>query len=259
MSLTVPAMPAAGARVTAQLAAARDCTWLAQTDATWLHIEPASGQGEATLTLTAAENPTGRSRSASVNVNDQLFAVSQEAALCRFQLMPSTISMGHQGGRASIQLSTLEGCSWTTHSSQPWLRVVTGSGGEASATIEAAIDSNTGPERSGLLQVATLLVVVNQNAALDDRTRCRFSVDPGARLIPAAGGNGSFSVSTLPGCAWGAASTQPWITIVSSANVFGAGAIHYRVAANPSTSVRSGEITAGTRRHVVQQEGAPRQ
>jgi hypothetical protein len=259
MSLTVPAsMPAAGARVTAHLAAARDCTWSAQTDATWLQIEPASGQGDATLTLTAAENPAGRSRSATINVNDQPFTVSQEGAPCRFQLTPSSISMGHQGGRASIQLSTLEGCSWTTQSSQPWLRVVTGSGGEAGATIEVAVDSNTGPERSGLLHVATLLVVVNQSAALDDRTRCRFSLGPGARLIPAAGGSGSFSVSTLPGCAWGAASSQPWITIVSSANVIGSGDIHYRVAANPSTSVRSGEITAGTRRHVVQQEGAPR-
>lgn len=259
MSLAVPAsMPAAGARVTAHLAAARDCTWSAQTDATWLHIAPASGQGEATLTLAAAENPTGRSRSATINVNEQPFTVTQDGAPCWFQVVPADLSIGHQGGRASIQLSTLEGCSWTTQSSQSWLRVVTGSGGEASATIDLAVDSNTGPERSALLNVATLLLAVNQNAAPNDRTQCRFSLDPGARLIPAAGGGGSFSLSTLPGCAWGAASSQPWITIVSSANVIGSSDIHYRVDPNPSPSTRSGAISAGTRRHVVQQEGAPR-
>ena len=200
----------------------------------------------------------GRTRSATININQQSFAVTQDAVPCRFQVMPSGISMGHQGGRTSIQLSTLEGCSWTSQSSESWLRVVSGSGGEASAAIEVAVDSNTGPERSGLLNVATLLIVVNQNAAPNDRTQCRFSLDPGARSIPAAGGSGSFSVSTLPGCAWGAASSQPWIIIVSSANMTGSGDVHYRAEANPTTSGRSGVITAGTRRHVVQQEAAPR-
>jgi len=257
LSLAAP-LPATGARVTTLLSATRDCTWTAQSSETWLQLEPMSGQGDATLTLTAADNPMGRVRSATLNVNEQRFPVAQEAAPCRFQATPSSISMGHQGGRTSIQLSTLEGCSWTTQSSQPWLRVVTGSGGEASMAIEVAVDSNTGPERSGVLNVATLVVVVNQNPAPNDRTRCQFSLDPGARFIPAAGGDGSFGVSTLAGCAWGVASNQPWITIVSSANMSGPGDVHYRVESNPSTSVRSGVITAGTRRHVVQQEAAPR-
>lgn len=252
-------MPAAGVSLTARLAATRDCTWTVRASEPWLAVEPTSGQGDAILTLIVAENPTGRTRTATVSVNEQAFAVTQEAAPCSFQVMPSSISMAHQGGRTSIQLSTLEGCSWTTQSSQPWLRVTSGSGGDASGAIEVAVDSNTGAERSGQLHVATLIVVVNQNPAPNDRTQCRFSLDPGARLIPAAGGTGAFSVSTLPPCAWSAASNQPWITIVSSPNMIGPGDVHYRVDANASPAVRSGVITAGTRRHVVQQEGAPRQ
>jgi hypothetical protein len=259
MTLAVPPLPAAGARVTAHLSAARDCAWTANATDTWLRVEPTTGQGETTLTLTAAENPMGRARSATINLNEQPFTVTQDAAPCQFQVLPSSLSVGHQGGRTPIQLTTLEGCSWTTQSSQPWLRVVAGSGGDASATIEVAVDSNTGPERPGLLNVATLLLVVNQSAAPNDRTQCRFSLDPGARAIPAAGGSGSFSVSTLPGCAWSAASNQPWIVIVSSANVIGASEVHYRVEPNPSASVRSGAVSAGTRRHVVQQAGAPPQ
>jgi hypothetical protein len=259
MSLSIPPpLPAVGARVTAQLSAARDCTWAAQTVAVWLQLEPTAGQGDAVLTLTAAENPQGRIRSATIDINEQHFTVTQDAAPCRFEVAPSSISIAHQGGRATIQLSTLDGCSWTTQSSQTWLRVVTASGGEAGATIELAIDSNTGPERSALLNVATLLVTVNQQAGPNDRTECRFSVDPGARAIPAAGGSGSFSVSTLPGCAWSAVSNQPWITVVSSGNIIGSTNVHYRVDPNLSTSVRSGAITAGTRRHVVQQDGVPR-
>jgi hypothetical protein len=259
MSLAVPpSLPAAGAQVTGELSAARDCTWTAQTTSTWLRIDPTSGQGQATLTLTASDNPQGRSRSATVDINQQLFTVTQEGLPCHFAVAPSSISIGHQGGRAAVQLSTLEGCSWTTQSSQPWLRVVTGSGGEASATIELAIDSNTEAERSALLTIATLLVAVSQQAGPNDRTECRFSLDPGAHTIPAAGGSGSFSLSTLPGCAWSAVSNQSWITIVSSANVIGSSNVQYRVEPNLSTSTRSGAIAAGTRRHVVQQEGSPR-
>jgi hypothetical protein len=258
MSLAPPLLPAAGGRISAQLSAARDCIWSARTSAIWLQLEPMSGQGQATLTFVAAENPQGRIRSAAIDVNDQHFTVTQDAAPCRFDVAPAAVSIGHLGGRVTVHLSTIEGCSWTTTTSHPWLRVVSGSGGETSAALELAIDSNTGAERSAALSVATLVVAVSQAAGPNDRTECRFSLDPGGRTIPAAGGNGSFRVSTLAGCAWSPLTDQPWITILSSRNVVGSSDVLYRVDPNPSTTVRSAVITGGTRRHVVRQEGAPR-
>ena len=259
MSLAAPeSLPAVSTQVTAELTTARDCTWNARSEAAWLQVQPASGQGGATLTLTAAENPQGRNRAAALVINDQQFTVLQAAAPCRFEVTPASVSMSHQGGRVSLQVTTLEGCSWTTQSSQPWLRVVSGSGGEASGMVEIAVDSNTEGERSALLTVATLLVSVHQSAGPNDRSECRFSVSPGSRTVAAAGGTGSFSVSTLPGCAWSPASNQPWIVVVSSGNVIGSSTVQYRVDPNPSTSVRSGAVTAGTRQHVVRQDGSPR-
>jgi Viral BACON domain/Putative binding domain, N-terminal len=258
MSLGAVSFSAAGGRMTAPLSAARECLWSARTSATWLQVEPASGQGEATLTFVAAENPQGRTRSATVDINDQPFTVAQAPAPCRYEVTPPTASVGHQGGRLTLQLSTLEGCTWTTASSQPWLRVASGSGGDTSAAIQLAVDSNTGAERSALLRVATLVVSVSQAPGPNDRTECRFSLHPGSFTVPAAGGTGSFGVSTLPGCAWSAASTQPWVVIVTSANVIGSGPVSYRVDPNPSPSVRSAAITAGTRQHVVRQEAGPR-
>jgi hypothetical protein len=258
MSLSAPELPAAAAQITAELSATRDCAWSAHTAAEWLQVEPVSGQGPATLTLTAAENPLGRNRTAALAINDQTFPVIQQAAPCSFEVTPATVTMIHQGGRVALQVSTREGCSWTTHSSQPWVRVVAGSGGESSGALELAVDSNTGAERSAVLTVATTLVVVNQNAGPNDRTECRFSLSPGSRRLPAAGGVGSFSVSTLAGCAWSAVPDRPWVAIVSSANAIGSENVSYRVEPNPSTVSRSATITAGTRRHVVYQEAAPR-
>ena len=259
MSLALPeSLPASGAEIAAQLSAARDCAWAARTEAAWLQLQPTSGQGATTLTLKVSENPQGRVRTAAISINDQQFALTQAAALCRFEVTPPTVTIGHQGGRVSLQLTTLEGCSWTTHTSQPWVRVVSGSGGEASGTLELAVDSNTESERSALLTVATVVVSVHQSAGPNDRSECRFSLSAGSRTIPATGGTGSFAVSTQPGCAWGPTSNQPWIVVVSAGSVIGPATVQYRVEPNPSTSSRSGAISAGTRQHVVRQDGSPR-
>jgi hypothetical protein len=253
-----PPLPAAATRTEAPLSIARDCTWSARTAAPWLAVSPITGQGDATLTLTANENPQGRVRSATIDINEQPFTIMQEAQPCRFEVAPTSISVPHQGGRTTIRVTTLEGCSWTTRASDPWLRVISGTGGDTSGSIELAIDSNGGPERSAVLTLATAQMVVNQAAGPDDRTECGYSIGPGAHVIPAEGGTASFRVSTMSACAWGASSNQPWITVVSG-NGVGTGEVHYRVDRNTSTSNRSGTITAGTRRHVVQQQAAPRQ
>ena len=259
MSLTMTGpLPAAGGQTTGQLSAPRECVWSGQSTADWLQFDPMSGQGAGTLTFTAGANPLGRSRAASITVNEHQFSVAQEASPCRFEVSPSTLAMGHRGGRTTLHVTTLEGCVWTAQGSQPWVRVAMGGSGESSSSVEVAVDSNPGPERSGTIVVGPLIVVVNQQAGPDDRTECRFSVHPGSHILPSTGGQASFNVSTLPACSWHAASSQPWIVVLSVTNPIGSSEVHYRVEPNTSTSVRSGVITAGTRRHIVQQEGAPR-
>jgi hypothetical protein len=257
MSLATPSpLPADAAQATASLSTSRDCTWSVSVGSPWLSVTPASGQGAASLTLAATQNPQGRARSTTIDINDQQFTVTQNGQPCRFEVAPANIEVEHQGGRVAVRVTTLEGCSWTTQVSQGWMRIVSGSGGDGPATIELAVDSNRGAERSAVLSVATARVTVTQEAGPDDRTECQYSIGPGARTFPAAGGQGTFRVSTMPACAWGAASTQPWITILSTTNGSGTADVQYRVDANASTGARSGAITVGTRRHVIQQQGA---
>jgi hypothetical protein len=174
MSLSVPpSMPAAETQTTALLSAERDCTWSARTGATWLTVAPTTGQGTATLTVAAAENPQGRVRSAAIEINQQQFTVVQAGQPCRYEVTPAAVAVPHQGGRVAIRLTTLDGCSWTTQSSASWLRVVVGSGGDTGATLDVAVDSNSGPERSAVLTVATATVSVNQAAGPDDRSECQ--------------------------------------------------------------------------------------
>jgi hypothetical protein len=64
-------------------------------------------------------------------------------------------------------------------------------------------------------------------------------------------------VHTAANCLWGVASDQPWLVILSGANGTGTDSVRYRVDPNPSSRRRSGVVTAGGRRHVVQQAAGP--
>ena len=56
-------VPATGTKVQATVSAARECSWSATTDATWLALSPDAGQGGAQVTVAVAANnaPTARS------------------------------------------------------------------------------------------------------------------------------------------------------------------------------------------------------
>lgn len=253
-----PAFPAAGGTSSTSVVTARDCLWTAQVDAEWLTIEPASGQGETPLALSGTPNPRGTSRAATLTINEFRFTVPQEATPCRFDVTPTHADVAAQGARLIFTVSTIEGCSWTTETSHPWLRVVRNSGAEGTAELELNVDSNTGPERAGVLRIARIDVPITQAPRVEgSQDRCGYSLGSGAQDFGPGGGEGTVRVHTAAGCLWGATASQPWVTIVRGLNGSGTEDIRYRVEANPTGQRRSAVITVANRRHVVQQAPGP--
>jgi hypothetical protein len=246
-------IPAVAHAFTLSLTTGRECTWSIEVDSNWLTVAPSSGQGNAIISVTTVDNPQGRSRIASLAVNDQKVAITQQPAPCQFAIAPRTIAMRPEGGRASVQLTTLEGCSWSTRASHSWVRVASGSGGESSRVIELAVDSNPGDDRSGEVRVADIPVTISQNSISESSRGCPYSLAIGGANFGSAGGTGTVRLHTLPGCAWGPVSDQPWLVITSNSNPIGTDEITYRVDPNPSSRSRTGSITAGGRRHSVAQ------
>ena len=257
IKLSSPSVPFGGAQVAAQLLTARDCLWSATSDVPWLVLEPSAGQGEGTIILAAEPNPTGLPRNANIAINDQRFTVVQDPQPCRFDVTPRQVKVPAFGGRLSIQVTTLDGCDWTAVSSQPWMGVISGSGGQASRSIDISVDSNAGDDRSAQLTVAGIVVDVQQARASSEHIRCEYSMHPGAApVFPAAGGDGRTAVHVQPVCHWHARSSQSWVVIVSSPNGTGLSELQYRVERNPSRSQRSAQIVVGPVRHVVIQRGS---
>jgi hypothetical protein len=87
-------------------------------------------------------------------------------------------------------------------------------------------------------------------------TKCQASFDPSARVV-AAGETATVSISTQPECTWSAQSQASWITHVSPASSQGSGQLQFRVAANPSTTARVGEVVVNGDAITVTQEAAP--
>jgi PKD repeat protein len=83
---------------------------------------------------------------------------------------------------------------------------------------------------------------------------CTYSISPGSRDLPAAGGSGSVSVSTQSDCSWTATSLNSWITVTAGASGVGSGTTRYTVDANPG-STRTGTVRVAGQSHRISQAG----
>ena len=81
---------------------------------------------------------------------------------------------------------------------------------------------------------------------------CMYSISPASQTIEPAGGTGTISVVTQPGCTWTATSNAGFITITSGASGTGNGTVNYSVAANMGESRSGTMIVAGRTFTVVQ-------
>jgi len=261
LGLTAPAtpLPASGSSVSLNVDVPRDCSWAASTDAPWLSISPASGQGTAVLSVAVTANAQPSPRSASIVVNESTVVVRQEPAPCRFELSHQGTRFGSEGGRISVRVSTIDGCEstlrvitdpgcgWAASSGSSWLTVSRASGtGPDTLPYQASANTSTVNERTGTLVVAGRTHRVTQQP-------CDLSLDASTPGFGPEGGTSWFRVNTGSGCTWSANTDVDWLGIVRVGGP-GSGDVHYSVAPNPTSRDRSGRITVSGRTKVVIQQ-----
>ena len=107
---------------------ARDCTWNATTQSSWIVLTSAvSGQGDGTVTYRVSENADPLVRNGAIAVADAQVAVSQEAAACRYDVTPNTDAVAPDGGELTIAVHAHPACAWTAASQVEWASVSPGS------------------------------------------------------------------------------------------------------------------------------------
>jgi plastocyanin len=84
---------------------------------------------------------------------------------------------------------------------------------------------------------------------------CTYTLSAASAPATAGGTAGTVGVTAGAGCAWTAVSNSSFITVTVGASGTGNGSVSYAVAANPSTSPRTGTITIAGQTFTITQAG----
>ena len=214
----------------------------------------APGSGSVTLKLSAGAQMTPGSYTLTLATNGG--GLSQTVSLpvtilqnCTYSIAPATANVSAAAGNYSAALTTQTGCAWSATTATNWITVTGGSGNGSGKVIYSIALNNTLTARAGAIAIAGLSLSVTQAAA-----STVYTLNPASASFTSSAGSGSVAVSVAPANAsWTATSNASWITIASGAPGVGSQTVKYSVAANTSTSARTGTIAIGTMAFTVSQ------
>ena len=243
VSLAAPPMlDAGGGTGSLAITTQAECTWEVTTNVNWISsLSPASGQGPGNVSFSVAANDGSSQRDGMLVVNGEQARVSQRAP-CRYDVSPSSQSMGATGGAGTLNVVVAAECAWTAVAEVGWITIASGAAGSGNGSVRFTVASNTGDARSGSIAVANQRATITQ-AGVSGPPACSASISPTSQNIGAAGGAGTpVAVSAASTCQWTAASNASWITVSSGATGTGNGTVTFSVAAN-SGAARTGTLT----------------
>ena len=233
------------------------CAWTAISASGFLTFQNGTGRtGPGSVAFAVAANTTASLRSGTATVAGQTFAVSQAApaATCTYSISPALLSTSAAATSGTISVTTQTGCGWSAASTSGFLTFPSGSGGTGSGSVAFEVAANTSSFRSGSATVAGKIFTVLQAAPA--APSCTFSISPASISISDAAATGTIFVTTPTGCSWSASSLSTFITVQNGTGRTGPGSVGYTVAANTTTSLRTGLASVAAKSFSVTQAGA---
>src|SRR5215218_7992416 len=156
--------PAGGGSGQLLVSSARECAWSASSSDVWISLTPpTNGQGNGTVRYAVAANPVAIARRGTLVLGSQSTGITQEPALCQFELDRRSFELGAGEQTASVNIRGRAGCAWTANAAVPWLVIVDGAQGSGSGRVSFHASSNPAlGARSGSLDIAGVHVDVRQ-------------------------------------------------------------------------------------------------
>jgi len=249
--------------------AAADCPWSAASNAAWIRVTSGGqGTGDGTVFYAVERNAGTASRTGAIVVGGREFEVVQtrDTGACEYSVSPLEFTPCMSAVSLSATIATQPGCPWTARPGASWMAVTDGDSGTGSGIITFRISDNWEAPRQGAIEVRWPTPTAGQNLRVQ-QAGCHYAVSTGSISIGGSGGTGTFSVIqqsepiTCGGplqnaCLWTAQSDVPWITISTSMPQVGDNPVSFTVAANGSTSPRTGTITVRDKVVRVTQAGS---
>jgi uncharacterized protein (TIGR03437 family) len=162
----------------------------------------------------------------------------------------------------SFKVTTQTGCPFVAATAASWIHIVPPSSGSSfsgTSQVSFTVDQNAGSQ----LREDQIVIYISSQIAAGEQTLalpviqlaslCTYTIAPASAALAAAGGPGSFNLTT--GCTWGVSFSSPnnfvQVTIPTGtpsipSGFIGSSAINYQAAANLCTSPRTAQVTVQT-------------
>jgi hypothetical protein len=183
------------------------CGWTAVSNSSFITVNSgASGTGNGTVGFTVAAN-TGPARTGTITIAGQTFTVTQDGAVCSYNISPTSNSVSAPAATGSVTVTATSGCAWTATSNAAFINVTSGASGAGNGSVGYSVTANdTMNQRTGTITIAGQTFTVTQSGL-----SCSYSIAPTGQNFSATGGTSSVNVTTLAGCAWTATSNAGWL------------------------------------------------
>jgi hypothetical protein len=225
-------------------------------NAAWVSITSgASGRGNQNVGYSVAANTGTAGRSGTITAAGLTYTINQAGGACSYSVSPTSLTVGALAGNYTLQVTTTAGCAWTAVSNSSTLNVTAGASGSGSGVVTYSVAPNTSSARSGTLTVAGKTINIMQLAPAAGAAV--FSLSPASANVNAPAATGNIAVTaSISTATWTTVSNASWITVPSATNQ-GNKNVGYLVAANTSTSPRTGTITVAGVAFTITQAGVP--
>ena len=227
------------------------CAWTASSQVAWITFSTTNGTGSASVSYTVAFNASTVARNTTLIVAGVAHTVSQAGATCTYALTPTSVSAAAGVSTGTVTVTAGTSCAWSAVANVTWLTITSGVSGSGNGSVGYSVAANPNTAiRAGTLTIGGQTFTVNQAAAA-----CTYSIAPTAAHYSDVSGTGSITVTAGAGCAWTAVANDAFITINSGTPGSGNGTVGYTVAANVTTTSRTGTITVAGLTFTVTQDG----
>jgi hypothetical protein len=241
---------AAGGSGSFGVVAGAGCAWTAVSQAPWLTLTGATGgSGSGPIDFAAAANPDAGPRAGTIDVQGQIYSVTQFGSTCSFAISPVSLPAPAAGGSAVVTITASGAtCDWTASGLSATPAIGTGSG-SVTVTIPPNV-SATSVELNATIAGQTFTV-------MQAGASCSVALSPIEASSPSGGGTGSVQVSPTPGCSYDTVNGPAWVSVTSGGSGSGPGTLVYEVQPNSTTAQRSGTLLIGGHAFQITQEGVP--
>jgi FG-GAP-like repeat/Beta-propeller repeat len=144
------------------------CTWNLSSDSSWASFPyGVSGTGTVVVSVQAATNSSGTSRTANLTIGGQTVTLTQASSSCMYSISPTSFSVPAAGGAVSVNLTTGAGCPWTVSDYSADIAITSGASGTGSGVIALTVSANTGTAARQLsLAVGSTSIVIVQASSV---------------------------------------------------------------------------------------------